>query len=390
MTAAVGRFASGRPKLALLVWLAVIVPLSVAGIGVQSRLHDSGLSIDSSPSGKTTIATAKAFEPRSQALVVMHGPRPELERQRDALASRLRRERIALIGPLMTRGRDTELLVGEMRGPYSQIIDAEMPRLRAIAKASVRPPVSVYLGGYPDNGMAMVKGANEDIRRFELIAAPLLIVILLLIFRTPLAAAMPLAIGLTAIGATGGLLRLINGVKDLDVFAFSIGSMMALALGVDYALLLVSRFREERARGLAPPAAAAGAAATAGETVLTVGVILLCGGRRARRADARRCPVIGGGRPRFGHAVQHLRRDPRVACPPLAHGDPRRRAGTRPAARTSWHRALRRLRGAPRRSPTCRRSGDVGGARAAGGGRHLGSDRPTELLRDPEGHAAAS
>ncbi len=275
MTAAVGRFASGRPKLALLVWLAVIVPLSVAGIGVQSRLHDSGLSIDSSPSGKTTIATAKAFEPRSQALVVMHGPRPELERQRDALASRLRRERIALIGPLMTRGRDTELLVGEMRGPYSQIIDAEMPRLRAIAKASVRPPVSVYLGGYPDNGMAMVKGANEDIRRFELIAAPLLIVILLLIFRTPLAAAMPLAIGLTAIGATGGLLRLINGVKDLDVFAFSIGSMMALALGVDYALLLVSRFREERARGLAPPAAAAGAAATAGETVLTVGVILL-------------------------------------------------------------------------------------------------------------------
>jgi len=275
MTAVLGRFAAGRPKLALLVWLAVIAPLSVIGIGVQGKLHDSGLSIDSSPAGKATTATAAAFGPRSQALVVMHGPRPERERQRDALAAKLRGEGIALLGPLMERGSETELLVAEMRGPYSDLIRDEMPTLRDTAKASVRAPVSVYLGGYPDNGMAMVKGANDDIHRFELIAAPLLLVVLLLIFRTPLAAAMPLAVGVTSIGATGGLLQLINSVTDLDVFAYSLGSMMALALGVDYALLLVSRFREEMAGGHDPPAAAANAAATAGETVLTAGVILL-------------------------------------------------------------------------------------------------------------------
>lgn len=267
-----------RPILALLCWLIVIVPLSIAGIGIDGRLQSLAMTMTDSPSGKVIVRESRAFGPRNLAVVVLAGPRERLPGTRDRLVRRLRQDDVVLSGPLMT-GRDGAwMLVAQMRGSDSTLTRTTMPAVRRTVAATVEPPVRAHITGYVDAGSVLIERSVQDIRRFELIAAPLLLIVLLAVFRTPLAALMPLLIGLTTIGACGGALALLDRVMDVDVFAFSIASMMGLALGVDYALLIVSRFREERGDGAGIATAAATTAAEAGETVLTAGTILFGGG----------------------------------------------------------------------------------------------------------------
>src|SRR4029079_15640781 len=88
--------------------------------------------------------------------------------------------------------------------------------------------------------------------RGELIALPFLLLILLVVFRSPVAAAIPLACGFFTVVASRGILYWFTGWFDIDAFALVVCSMMGLALGVDYSLLMVSRFREELAEGHEP------------------------------------------------------------------------------------------------------------------------------------------
>ena len=81
---------------------------------------------------------------------------------------------------------------------------------------------------------------------------PLLIVVLLVVFRSVVAALIPLAFGALTVLAGRGVLVLLNSVMSIDAISLVVCTMMGLALGVDYSLLIVSRFREElrRARAL--------------------------------------------------------------------------------------------------------------------------------------------
>lgn len=273
-----GAAAVRQPIVALLCWLAVIVPLSIAGIGIDGRLQSLAMTMEQSPSGKVIVRETQAFGPRNLAVIVLAGPREQLSGTRDRLAQRLRQEDVALTGPVMTGRGGAWMLVAQMRGTDSTLTRTTMPAVRRTVAATVEPPAKAYITGYVDAGSVLIERSVEDIRRFELIAAPLLLIVLLAVFRTPLAALMPLLIGLTTIGACGGALALLDRVMAIDVFAFSIASMMGLALGVDYALVIVSRFREERSTGAGMTTAATTTAAAAGETVLTAGTILLMGG----------------------------------------------------------------------------------------------------------------
>ncbi len=116
-------------------------------------------------------------------------------------------------------------------------------------------------------GFATLSRAIQDdsiaaTERGELIALPILLIVLLLVFRSPLAAAIPLAFGAVTVIASRGLLSILTDWFGVDAFALTVCTMMGLALGVDYALLIVSRFREEladgadAARGRAPRPAA--------------------------------------------------------------------------------------------------------------------------------------
>ena len=78
---------------------------------------------------------------------------------------------------------------------------------------------------------------------------PILLIVLLLVFRSPVAAGVPLAFGAISVFTSQGLLSLLADWFESLPSALVVCTMMGLALGVDYALLLVSRFREELAKG---------------------------------------------------------------------------------------------------------------------------------------------
>src|SRR5581483_2878317 len=106
----------------------------------------------------------------------------------------------------------------------------------------------VTLGGI---GMAYAQVGDtveRDLRRAELFAFPILFLISLWVFRSLVAAALPLLIGgIAIVGALVGL-RVVSELTDLSVFAVNLVTAMGLGLAIDYSLFMVSRYREELAR----------------------------------------------------------------------------------------------------------------------------------------------
>ena len=109
--------------------------------------------------------------------------------------------------------------------------------------------------------------ARHDLLRAELIAGPLTFVLLALAFRSVVAAALPVLLGGISVVGAAALLRPLTGITDVSVFAVNLIGALGFGLAVDYALFLVSRFREETARGLPPPLAVQRSLRTAGRTV---------------------------------------------------------------------------------------------------------------------------
>ena len=87
--------------------------------------------------------------------------------------------------------------------------------------------------------------AESDLRRAEMLSLPALLLLLVLIFRGPVAAVLPLVIGVLAILGSFAVLRGLSVVTDISVFSVNVVTMLGLGLAVDYSLFIVSRYREE-------------------------------------------------------------------------------------------------------------------------------------------------
>lgn len=268
------RRAVTHPRLTLAIWAAVVGVLALLGLGVADRLHRSSLEIPGTASSDAVELARDHFGEGTTLVVLLRGPRGELERQRDRLAATLEQRRGLAVLPLRP-GPGRSLLVLRSERTFEEVSRDVVPRVRADVREVVRAPVAAHVTGYPDVAAGIHGGTLAAVSHAELIAAPILLLVLLLVFRSLIAAALPLLVGFTTIGAAGGVLELANRVLELDAVALNLASMMGLALGVDYSLLLVSRFREELAEGRDARAAALVSVETAGRTVAFAGVALV-------------------------------------------------------------------------------------------------------------------
>ncbi|WP_024805018.1 MMPL family transporter [Nocardia sp. BMG51109] len=132
----------------------------------------------------------------------------------------------------------------------------------------VGPDVTVRAGGEAIALDQINKQSATDVVVAEAIAVPLVGIFLVWVFGSLIAALFPIAMGILAIVTTLAILRLLTMVTDVSIFALNITTGMGLALAIDYALFLVSRFREERGNGLGVDAAVVRTVRTAGRTVL--------------------------------------------------------------------------------------------------------------------------
>ena len=138
-----------------------------------------------------------------------------------------------------------------------------------------RDGLTLYSGGVGVVGNAINKKIADDLKIAEAISIPLTFILLVFVFGAMAASAMPLIVGISAILGAFFLLYLISLVTSVSVYALNLTTGMGLGLGIDYALLIVNRFREELHRGKSVEDSIVDTMASAGKTVFYSGLTVL-------------------------------------------------------------------------------------------------------------------
>jgi RND superfamily putative drug exporter len=145
------------------------------------------------------------------------------------------------------------------------------------ARLTPQPDLRMTVGGGPVFYADIQSVSEADLRRAELIAFPFAALALLLVFRSVIAAALPVVVGGCSVVASLALLYGLTRLAPVSIFALNITTLFGLGLGVDYSLFMVSRFREELRRGRSVEQAVGQTMATAGRAVFFSGLAVSIG-----------------------------------------------------------------------------------------------------------------
>src|SRR3974390_1190145 len=158
--------------------------------------------------------------------------------------------------------------------PHGEAFEALVPRLRAKADwmedqlRSQYPDVKLEITGETPLTFNLRKVSADDVKHAEERALPVTLLLLLVAFGSLVAAFLPLGIGVLSISMALGAAALLAHYLHLSILVQHLATMLGLGLGIDYALLMVSRFREALAEGYDPGRAADIAAGQAGRTLI--------------------------------------------------------------------------------------------------------------------------
>jgi RND superfamily putative drug exporter len=272
-----------HPREVLLIAVVALGILAVIGTGVTKRLDPTTLNV---PGGTSTEANAlleEHFGPSAPFPILLQGPPAALEEQGPRLVEALRAEPgVTTLSPWdkgsvegLRPGPGTALIISDFHVDTKTAVNETVPHLERLLEENVTAPVTATQTGYATLSRALQEETIDAAEHGELIALPILLIVLLLVFRSPIAAAIPLAFGAITVLASRGVLYFLTSWFSIDAFALTVCTMIGLALGVDYALLMVSRFREELAAGAEPIEAAQKTRRHAGRTVFFAGSTLL-------------------------------------------------------------------------------------------------------------------
>ncbi len=272
-----------HPRRALLVAAVFIAVLVVFGFSLEDKLTPSTLAIRGTTADRANDMLGEYFGESAPFVVLLQGNPAAIDRQGPELIRALRRDpKVTTLSP-WDRGTVAQLRPSPRRAlvlldfhvPADQAVDEKVPLLNRTLEATIHSPVRATQTGFATLTRSIQDQSISSSERAELIALPILLIVLLLVFRSPIAAAIPLGFGAIAVFSSRGLLALLTNWFGVDAIALTVCTMMGLALGVDYALLMVSRFREELAAGADPVHAAWTTRRTAGRTTVFAGSTLV-------------------------------------------------------------------------------------------------------------------
>ncbi|RIH81197.1 Heme uptake protein MmpL11 [Calidithermus terrae] len=289
MFARLGRWVTGHPFLVLLAWAAVVVlSVPLAGRAPGALVANNSSASDSEARRVGEILERSFGQDLSDRTVVVSeglpATDPRFREAYDRLVERLGRlegvlslTRFDAPSPLKLHSDDYRVTATVLQtrlddpGPVLAAIRAEVRALEL-------PGTRFYVTGATAITEDFLHLLEQDIRRSEFVALPMVAVVLVLAFGAFVAAGVPLVVGLISITTSMAMLYGLTQLTEVSSFAQSVITMLGLGAGIDYALIMVNRFREELARGRPPREAAALTTRTAGRAVafsgLTVAVAM--------------------------------------------------------------------------------------------------------------------
>ncbi len=281
-----GSFVTRRPRLVLLAALVFLLLSAVFGADATGRLKTQGYDDPRSESSRAAVLAAR-HSGASPNLVVVAQARggsvdsPAARSAGEALTGRLAAEpHVNAVTSYWTgdaaelRSRDgrAAMLVAHVDGEGDRLA-ARVERLSEelgtpAGAGTAATPLTVHVGGPALVDAELQNLSESDLKRAEAVVLPGTLVLLVLVFGSVVAAALPLLIGVLAVAGTLLALSILGSVTDVSVFALNLTTALGLGLGIDYGLLVVSRFREELADGCSPRTAAVRTVRTAGHTIV--------------------------------------------------------------------------------------------------------------------------
>lgn len=269
-------FTLRHPLVTLALGIVMLGVLAVIGLGVNDRLNPTSLEIPGTDSAKANQLLEEHFGDSAPFAILLEGPKKALDRQGPRLIRALREDDAVTTLSPWDRGRvdqlrpapNQALIIADFHVDVEQAVRESVPWLDETLAREIEPPVRATQTGFATLSRAIQDESIKATHRGELIALPILLIVLLLVFRSPVAAAVPLLFGGLVVFSSRGILYFLTEWLSIDGFALVVCTMMGLALGVDYALLMVSRFREEVRAGADPVSAAWTTRRTSGRTVI--------------------------------------------------------------------------------------------------------------------------
>ncbi|MFH8799058.1 MMPL family transporter [Streptomyces sp. NPDC017936] len=281
MLSPLARAATRRPLTVILLWVLFLLLGLGLGTGVFGRLSDNVPEVPGTESDAAARYLDRA-DPAGESITAVVGGVAVADAGLRAQVERAVAEVRTIAGiaavpdPYATRG----LTAGDGRALIIPVtlegglddddeeaaVDAAAARIRQIDAPEV------HVSGGPLLGTQIGERAQEDVRDAELISLPVVLALLLVVFGGLRAAVLPLVIAVSGIAGAFLALFAFSEVTDISVHAIQVTTMLGLGLAVDYALLMLVRFREERRRTDDVVAAVHRTVGAAGRTVLFSGL----------------------------------------------------------------------------------------------------------------------
>ncbi|MFE5887724.1 MMPL family transporter [Streptomyces sp. NPDC056462] len=281
MLSTLARAATRRPLTVIALWVLFLLLGFGLGTGVFSRLSDNVADIPGTESEAAAAYLDRADPTGESITAVVEGAAvsdPALRAQVERAVADVRSLAgvTAVPDPYATRGLTAEdgraliipvALEGGLDDDAEEAaVDAAADRIRQIDAPEV------HVSGGPLLGTQIGERAQEDVRNAELISLPVVLALLLVVFGGLRSAVLPLVIAVSGIAGAFLALFLFSEVTDISVYAIQVTTMLGLGLAVDYALLMLVRFREERRTTEDVVEAVHRTVAAAGRTVLFSGL----------------------------------------------------------------------------------------------------------------------
>lgn len=282
-----GRWAGSHRRTVVLVWAGLLICLGVLAPRAEHALSGGGWQADGSPSVQARQLIDRHFHGQgSYALVVVVSSRtqttdsPRFRATISRIAGLLRRDPAVgavtsppAAGSIAPGGRVAVVRGGAAAGPAEMVRAAS--RLRDRLKATAAPGIQVSLTGSAGLWAEFNEQNKAAMLRSEVMSWPITLIVLAIAFGSLAAAGLPLLLAVFGLIATAGTLWIGTQLTPISIWAMNFALMFALAVGIDYALFVVVRFRAALRSGLRPDDAVAETMDSAGRAVLISGLAVL-------------------------------------------------------------------------------------------------------------------